>query len=216
MDSKPNIAFSPNGPYFLMHDTTPAPVPNLRRASGEPCATVRGVALCRCGASKNKPFCDGTHGAIGFKGTNTADPSKNRRETYKGKRITIFDNRGICAHAGYCSDGLKSVFLYGKEPWIDPDGAEVAEIVATIRKCPSGALSYAIGGAEAEPPPREPMITVTNDGPYAVTGGVGLLPIVRFGDGASTEHYTLCRCGASKNKPFCDGSHWTVEFRDPV
>jgi CDGSH-type Zn-finger protein len=215
MDSKPKIAFSPNGPYFLMHDTTPVAVPNLRRASGEACATVRGVALCRCGASKNKPFCDGTHAAIGFKGTNTADPSKDRRESYKGQRITIFDNRGICAHAGYCSDGLKSVFLYGKEPWIDPDGAEVEQIVATIRKCPSGALSYAIGGAEAEPPAREPMITVTKDGPYAITGGVGL-PGVKFGDGASPEHYTLCRCGASKNKPFCDGSHWTVEFRDPV
>jgi CDGSH-type Zn-finger protein len=215
MDVKPKIAFSPNGPYFLMHDATPVPVPNLRSASGEACATVRGVALCRCGGSKNKPFCDGTHAAIGFKGANTADPAKNRRETYAGKRITIFDNRAICAHAGYCSDGLKSVFLYGKEPWIDPDGAEVEQIVATIRKCPSGALGYAIGGVEAEPPGREPMITVTKDGPYAITGGVGL-PAAKFGDGASTEHYTLCRCGASKNKPFCDGSHWTVGFRDPV
>jgi CDGSH-type Zn-finger protein/ferredoxin len=216
MDARPKIAFSPNGPYFLMHDAAPSPVPNLRRASGEACATMRGVALCRCGGSKNKPFCDGTHGAIGFKGTNTADPARNRRDTYKGKRITIFDNRAICAHAGYCTDELKSVFRMKEEPWIDPDGAEVEQIIAAVRKCPSGALSYAVGGVEAEPPAREPMITVTNDGPYAVTGGVGLLPTVQFGDGASTEHYTLCRCGASKNKPFCDGSHWTVEFRDPV
>jgi CDGSH-type Zn-finger protein len=215
MDARPKIAFSPNGPYFLMHDPAPSPVPNLRRASGEACATVRGVALCRCGGSGNKPFCDGTHGAIGFKGTNTADPAKNKRNRYEGRRITIFDNRAICSHAGYCSDGLKSVFLYGKEPWIDPDGAEVEEIVATIRKCPSGALSYAIEGVEAEPPAREPMITVTDDGPYAITGGVGL-PTAQFGDGASTEHFTLCRCGASKNKPFCDGSHWAVKFRDPA
>jgi len=214
MDAKPKIAFSPNGPYFLMHDTTPTPVPNLRRASGEACATVRGVALCRCGASKNKPFCDGTHAAIGFKGTNTADPAKNKRDTYKGKRITIFDNRGICAHAGYCTDELKSVFRMKEEPWIDPDGAAVEKIVATIRKCPSGALSYAIDGVEAEPPQREATITVTQDGPYAVTGGVEL-PGVTFGDGASKEHYTLCRCGASKNKPFCDGSHWAVNFHDP-
>jgi len=69
MDSKPKIAFSPNGPYYLMHDTRATPVPNLRRASGDPCATVRGVALCRCGASKNKPFCDGMHVAICFDGT---------------------------------------------------------------------------------------------------------------------------------------------------
>jgi CDGSH-type Zn-finger protein len=56
---------------------------------------------------------------------------------------------------------------------------------------------------------------VTDNGPYAITGGVGLLGVT-FGQGASSEHYTLCRCGASKNKPFCDGSHWTVEFRDPA
>jgi CDGSH-type Zn-finger protein len=215
MSATPKIAVGNNGPYFLMHDTTPLPVPNLRRASGEPCASVRGVALCRCGASKNKPFCDGTHGAIGFKGANTADPAKNRRDSYAGKRITIFDNRAICSHAGHCTDGLKSVFLYGKEPWIDPDGAKVEDIIAIIRKCPSGALSYAIDDVEAQPPAREPANTVTDNGPYAITGGVGLLGVT-FGQGASSEHYTLCRCGASKNKPFCDGSHWTVEFRDPV
>jgi CDGSH-type Zn-finger protein len=215
MASAPKIAVGNNGPYFLMQDMTAVPVPNLRRESGEACATVRGVALCRCGASKNKPFCDGTHGAIGFKGTNTADPAKNKRKSYRGQRITIFDNRGICSHAGHCTDGLKSVFRMNEEPWIDPDGAKVEEIVATIRKCPSGALSYALDGAEAQPPQREPMITVTADGPYAITGSVELLG-VKFGDGASQEHYTLCRCGASKNKPFCDGSHWTVKFHDPA
>ena len=211
----PKIAVGNNGPYFLMHDMTAAPVPALRRASGEACATVRGVALCRCGGSKNKPFCDGTHGAIGFKGTNTADPAKNKRDTYRGKRITIFDNRAICSHAGHCTDGLKSVFRMREEPWIDADGAKVEEIVATIGKCPSGALSYAIDGVEARPPAREPMITVTADGPYAIAGGVELLG-QKFGDGASQEHYTLCRCGASKNKPFCDGSHWTIQFHDPA
>jgi CDGSH-type Zn-finger protein len=215
MDSTPKIAFTPNGPYYLMHDMQATPVPNLRRASGEACTTVRGVALCRCGASKNKPFCDGTHAAIGFKGTNTADPAKDKRQAYKGKRITILDNRGICAHAGFCTDELKSVFRMREEPWIDPDGAKVEEIVATIRKCPSGALSYAIDGVEAVAPQRPPAITVTDNGPYAVTGGVELLG-VKFGQGASKEHYTLCRCGASKNKPFCDGSHWTVEFKDPA
>jgi CDGSH-type Zn-finger protein/uncharacterized membrane protein YozB (DUF420 family) len=66
MDSKPKIACTPNGPYYLLNDMEATPVPNLRRASGEACATVRGVALCRCGGSKNKPFCDGTHWAIRF------------------------------------------------------------------------------------------------------------------------------------------------------
>jgi hypothetical protein len=100
------------------------------------------------------------------------------------------------------------------EPWIDPDGAAVAEVIATIEKCPSGALSYAIDGIEAKPPQREPMVTVMNDGPYAVTGDVELAA-VEFGDRASREHYTLCRCGGSKNKPFCDGTHWSIGFKDP-
>lgn len=212
---KPRIACLPNGPYYLLNDMQAAPVPNLRRASGDACATVHGVALCRCGGSKNKPFCDGTHGRNGFRDRNEADAAQNARKTYAGKRITIFDNRALCAHAGFCTDELKSVFRQHDTPWIDPNGASVERIVSTIRKCPSGALSYAIDGVEAEPPRRAPMVTVTDNGPYAVTGGIELMD-VEFGDGASVEHYTLCRCGASKNKPFCDGSHWDVGFKDPT
>ena len=212
---KPKIACLPNGPYYLLHDMEAAPVPNLRRASGDACATVRGVALCRCGGSNDKPFCDGTHGKIGFRDDNTADSTKNRRKRYVGKGITILDNRAICAHAAFCTDELKSVFRHHDNPWIDPDGAEVDQIKKTIEKCPSGALSYAIDGVEAEPPRRPPMVTVTDNGPYAVTGGIELIG-VELGDGASAEHYTLCRCGASKNKPFCDGSHWDAGFKDPT
>jgi len=102
VESKPKIGCSPNGPYYLLNDMEVRPVPNLRRASGEPCANVRAVALCRCGSSKNKPFCDGTHSVIGFKDAKTADPAKDKREAYKGRRITILDNRSICAHAGFC------------------------------------------------------------------------------------------------------------------
>src|SRR5438094_3964 len=165
-------------------------VSNLVRASGAPCATVRGVALCRCGGSKNKPFCDGSHSTNGFSDRKLADSKANRRETYRGKAITIFDNRAICAHAGYCSDSLKAVFRYGVEPWIDPDGAAVEEIIATVRKCPSGALSYAIDGVEAKPVERAPKVVVTDNGPYAVSGAIELMN-VEFGDGASREHYTL-------------------------
>jgi CDGSH-type Zn-finger protein len=189
------IVCRPNGPYSVE-------TPGL---SG---------ALCRCGGSKKKPFCDGTHRTNGFSDGKLADPSLNRRESYAGKRITIHDNRALCAHAGACTDTLAQVFRMRQEPWIDPDAAAVDEIVAVIRKCPSGALSYSIDGAEAREPERPPMITVTKDGPYAVTGGVELEQVA-FGDGASREHYTLCRCGGSKNKPFCDGTHWSLGFKDP-
>src|SRR6266850_4346866 len=215
MASVPKIACVPNGPYYLLNDPVPAPVPNLRRSSGDACVTARGVALCRCGASKNKPFCDGTHSTIGFSDRKISDGSNDRRVSYAGKGITILDNRAICAHAGFCTDGLKSVFRMDQEPWIDPDGAPVQKIIETIAKCPSGALSYAIGGVERSDPERAPKVTVTKDGPYAVVGGIELMGVA-FGEGASKEHYTLCRCGASKNKPFCDGSHWHVEFHDPI
>lgn len=212
MSAKPVIACAPNGPY-LLKDMQASSAPNLVRSSGTAYDATRGVALCRCGGSKNKPFCDGTHKTNAFSDRKLADKSNDRRDGYRGKRITIFDNRAICAHAGVCTDSLKSVFLYGKEPWIDPDGAAVDEIIATVRKCPSGALSYAIDGVEAESPSRSPKVLVVDNGPYAVSGVE--LAGQQFGDGASREHYTLCRCGASKNKPFCDGSHWSVEFRDP-
>jgi CDGSH-type Zn-finger protein len=210
---KPKIACLPNGPYYLLADMTPTAVPNLCRANGDVCAAVRGVALCRCGGSKNKPFCDGTHGVNGFTDQRIADDARNRRVSYIGKGITVHDNRSICAHAGICTDRLRSVFRMNQEPWIDPNGASTQEIIETVRKCPSGALSYSIDNIEYRDQEREPMVTVIDDGPYAITGGIELIG-VPFGEGVSKEHYTLCRCGASKNKPFCDGSHWNVGFRD--
>ncbi|HZE60791.1 MAG TPA: CDGSH iron-sulfur domain-containing protein [Burkholderiales bacterium] len=214
MPEKPRLACLPNGPYYLLNDMQASPVPNLVRSSGTACAMVRGIALCRCGGSKNKPFCDGSHSTNGFTDRKLAERKNDQRDVYRGERITIFDNRAICAHAGYCTDSLKSVFRSAEEAWIDADGAAVDEVIATIRKCPSGALSYAVDGVEGKPPERPAKVTVTDNGPYAVTGGIELMN-VEFGDGASREHYTLCRCGASANKPFCDGSHWRIEFRDP-
>ncbi len=211
--AKPKIACVPNGPYYLLYDLDPAPVPYLRRWNGQACANVKGAALCRCGGSKNKPFCDGTHSINGFSDKKLTDGNANKRVDYPGRGITIHDNRGICSHAGFCTEHLKQVFRMGEEPWIDPDGATVEEIIRIVRRCPSGALSYSVGGVEHRDQDREPMVTATRNGPYAVTGGIELLGQAR-GEGASLEHYTLCRCGSSKNKPFCDGSHWAVGFKD--
>ena len=212
-EEKPKIACLPNGPYYLLNDMTPKTIPNIQTSNGEPCSTITGVALCRCGGSNNKPFCDGTHGKNGFSDERLADGSLDKRTDYVGKKITIHDNRGICAHAGYCTDNLAAVFRLKKEPWIDPDGAGVDEIIETIKKCPSGALSYTVENVEHRDQDRQPMVTVTKDGPYSITGRIELLEHT-LGEGASTEHYTLCRCGASKNKPLCDGSHWSIGFKD--
>lgn len=202
----PMIELSENGPYVVKNLST------VRNSKGENLPTKDVVALCRCGGSSNKPFCDGTHAKIEFRSKNVADGSKDKRDNYVGSKITIHDNRAICAHAGLCTDGLPAVWRMGVEPWIDADGGEVDAIIKTVEKCPSGALSYSIENIEHRDQDREPMITVAQDGPYLVTGGINL--DVPRGQGASTEHYTLCRCGGSKNKPFCDGTHWHVKFKD--
>ena len=99
------------------------------------------------------------------------------------------------------------------EPWIDPDGSGKDDIVKTIRRCPSGALAYAEAGEAKTDYHDRPEIEIARDGPYYVRGGVELKD-ADFGDGVGREHYALCRCGHSYNKPFCDGSHWYAGFKD--
>lgn len=212
MQAKPggetcSIEVAEDGPYLVRN------LSRLQNSRGEAIPTKPVTALCRCGGSAKKPFCDGTHARIGFSGRRLADRSTSGRVDYRGKRITIHDNRAVCSHAGHCTDTLASVFRMEADPWIDPDGAEVEKIVETIRTCPSGALSYSIEGVEYRGPDRGPAITVSKDGSYLVTGG----PALEDADHSrpeSAEHYTLCRCGGSRNKPFCDGTHWEINFQD--
>ncbi len=207
MSQEATIECRPNGPYLVKNLET------LRNSRGEGLPTQPVMALCRCGGSATKPFCDGTHKRNGFSGAKLVDGSADKREAYQGGKIVIHDNRAICSHAGHCTDGLAAVFKLRAEPWIDPDGAKAEAIVETIRRCPSGALSYTLDGVAGPQERTDPMITVGKDGPYAVVGVVRLVG-EKWGAGASTERYTLCRCGGSKNKPFCDGTHWSIGFRD--
>lgn len=225
IDIKPKIRPLPNGPYYLINDTEPKVVENLKNFKGESLSTTVGIALCRCGKSNNKPFCDGTHSIIGFSSQNMNlnenDTNKltvkNKRRDYVGKEITIHDNRKICSHAKECVNNLPFVFKLGSRPWIDSDGSKMQDIIKTVRKCPSGALSYSIDGIEYRDPKeqRDPILIVLKNGPYYIRGGIELIgENIEFGEGASKEHYTLCRCGASENKPFCDGTHRTINFKD--
>ena len=169
------------------------------------------VALCRCGGSKNKPFCDGTHSKNGFSSAKSADRVPDTRDNYSGGALTIHDNRGICAHSARCTDTLSTVFKLGQEPWIDPSGDTAEKIVATIAQCPSGALSYSRDGVEQQDHAADPKILIVPNGPYSVKGG-STVDNVTWGEGASHDHFTLCRCGHSTNKPFCSGAHWDHHF----
>jgi pyruvate oxidase len=171
------------------------------------------VALCRCGASKTKPFCDGTHSRIGFTDKKEENRVLDKKDSYKGKSITINDNRGICSHAGFCTDNLPRVFRMGKKPWIDPEAADIDEIKRVIKMCPSGALSFSENESETNEFFDNEEIIVSKNGPYNVRGGIEIID-TDLGDKASKEHYTLCRCGKSANKPRCDGAHWYAAFKD--
>ena len=212
----PGIQTQPDGPYLLTN------VAHISDWLGVPVPTAPQVALCRCGESALKPFCDGRHAEVGF--TDGKDPERvpDRRDTYDGEQVTVLDNRGTCAHSGFCTSRLPTTFRAGEEPFVAPSGGRMDEIVRAVRACPSGALSFALGGREAREQvdqDRDPGVEVSKDGPYRVTGGIPLVdsagaPVAR-NEGASFEHYSLCRCGHSQNKPFCSGMHWYVNFADP-
>ena len=193
----------------------PLLVKNLKKMANRsgPIETEETMALCRCGGSASKPFCDGTHKTNGFSSANHNGRVADRREDYRANNITIHDNRHICSHAGHCTDNLAAVFRLREEPWIHPDAASQGEIIKVINRCPSGALSYSIDGREVRDRSSDLMIYVSHNGPYEISGKPVLCG-TKQGEGASAEHYTLCRCGGSQNKPFCDGTHWSNNFAD--
>jgi CDGSH-type Zn-finger protein/truncated hemoglobin YjbI len=208
-----------NGPYVLTN------VDQLTDGLGDPICARPQMALCRCGQSGAKPWCDGSHALADFDDAKDPNRVADRRDTYRGLSLTVYDNRGICQHSGYCTDRLPLAFRVDQEPFVAPSGARMDEIVRAVRNCPSGALSYAIDNHEARSDvdwhhQRSAAVAVTADGPYRVVGALPLIdcsgaPVAR-NQGVSVEHYALCRCGHSQNKPFCSGMHWYIRFRDPV
>jgi CDGSH-type Zn-finger protein/truncated hemoglobin YjbI len=217
-DSASEVRTAHNGPYLVTNGE------RMLNWLGEELPIQPQMALCRCGESALKPHCDGACARTGFRDKKDAKRVPDKRDTYNGLQLTVYDNRGICQHSGYCSDRLKTVF-HTEGAFVTPSGGRMDEIIRAVRDCPSGALSYAIDQVEARAQvdwdeTRPPAIEVSKDGPYRFTGSIPLVdeagqPVKRA-EGASLEHYALCRCGHSLNKPFCSGMHWYVDFRDPL
>jgi CDGSH-type Zn-finger protein len=174
--------------------------------------------LCRCGHSEHKPFCDGTHAKINFEGTETATrkPFERQAETFDGPTLTLSDAENLCAFARFCDPGGKIWSLI--EQTDDPEARELT--IREANHCPAGRLVVhdKKTGKEIEHK-LAPSIGVVEDpalgcsGPLWVRGGIA----VESHDGKPYEarnRVTLCRCGASSNKPFCNGSHASIKFRD--
>ena len=205
---KPEITFTKNSPY-LVADMD-------KVVSKDKAFPLRKVtSLCRCGQSKNMPYCDGSHVAAQFNGEKEEDRCGYAKKTYQGQGITVFFNPGLCAHVGICLRRLPQVFDLEKRPWINANGADKEEIIATIEKCPSGALTYSlVDGPHAINCP-ENSIKITKNGPYECSGQILLKDDNNTADELDAkERYCLCRCGKSKNKPLCDGQHRYFPFEE--
>lgn len=175
-------------------------------------------ALCRCGQSKNKPFCDGTHAKAGFDGTETASTEKylDQAETIAGPGIILTDAQDLCAAARFChlSDGAWNL----TEESDDPVAKE--NVIKIAARCPSGRL---VAWDKKTGKPIEPefdkSVSLVEDPEEGVSGPIwakGGIPI-ESSDGTKYEvrnRVTLCRCGKSYNKPFCDGTHIDAGFND--
>jgi CDGSH-type Zn-finger protein len=219
------VAVSKNGPYLVSGAIPLAKQTIAADAEGnseewresDPFPIKESYALCRCGHSAHKPFCDGTHQKIGFDGTETAsrEPYRNQAQVMEGPALALTDAEGLCAFARFCDPNGQ---VWNQVARTD-DPAVARLFVRQVNACPSGRLQAwdrATGKPIEHPLPisigliEDPPRGVS--GPLWLRGGIG----VTSADGFTYElrnRVTLCRCGASKNKPFCDGSHAAIGFR---
>jgi CDGSH-type Zn-finger protein len=218
---------SKNGPYLVAGAVPLARQTIVADAEGgsqewresHPFAPQESYALCRCGHSGTKPFCDGTHTKVGFDGTETASRQAYREQAQllEGPVLALTDAEVLCAGARFCDPN--------GQVWNQVERTDRAEVRATfvrqVNNCPSGRL---VAWDRATGKPIEHHLPVSigviEDPPEGVSGPLWLrggIPVTSA-DGFAYEvrnRVTLCRCGASKHKPFCDGSHAAIAFRDP-
>jgi CDGSH-type Zn-finger protein len=224
--SQAKVVVSKNGPYVVTGAVPMSEQTIIADGQGESQSWKEGPALplqssytlCRCGHSKTKPFCDGTHNKIRFDGTETAsrEAYRDQAQLTEGPALSLSDAESLCAFARFCDPNGQ---VWGQVEHTD-DAKVRANFIRQVNACPSGrlvALDSKTGEAVETALPVS--IGIVQDpaqeasGPLWLRGGI---PVVAA-DGFAYElrnRVTLCRCGASKNKPFCDGSHAAIKFRD--
>lgn len=220
----PSVVVSTDGPYLvsgpvtveyqvISTDDTGA---SWTWKRGEAIPTGARFSLCRCGRSGTKPFCDDSHLATGFDGTETASraPHAEQATRVEGPDLAMRDVFALCARARFC-DGHGDAWAAVEGS--DQDGPR-AIALHEASHCPAGRLVLERAGVDLEPP-LEPTIAVIEDPAAGVSGGLWLrggIP-VSSEDGSSypvRNRMVLCRCGQSSNKPFCDGAHMAADFAD--
>lgn len=216
-----------NGPYLVYGDIPLTRKQKVISDSGDSVtwmktdvlATEENYALCRCGRSASKPFCDGSHARVAFDGSETADarPTADRQRILDGGSGIIVKRDGyLCMHAAFCVGRQRKI------PAMLPDTTDSdvrAQVIAMIDRCPSGSYTYALepDGADIEPDlPVAVAVTTEEDGLAGALWITGGIPVERADDQPfeTRNRVTLCRCGHSKIKPLCDGTHREIQFRE--
>lgn len=221
------ITVQPFGPYLVEGDIPLVHKTQIVSEFGEPLnweldevlETKGPYELCRCGQSRKKPYCDGTHCEIDFDGTETApiDTFAERLKVLsRGTGIVVKIDNTLCMDSGFCGNRLTTIAKMLK----DTDEPKIrAEIMAMIDRCPSGTYSYAMTAegedVEADLPAQVAATTeITSEGPIVGSLWVtGYVPVERA-DGQPFEtrnRVTLCNCGESKCRPLCDGTHRKIQ-----
>jgi CDGSH-type Zn-finger protein len=219
------IKVAKDGPYIVSGRVPLAEERIVRGADGEPASWEHGpsfpeqetYALCRCGASKRPPFCDGSHLDVALDVTETAPRGEDHKHIEKttGPGVDLTWCEELCMAACFCHAG-KDAWGYA-EASDNPE--DCAKAIEEAGNCPSGSLvAWDKDSGAAIEPPYEPSIGLVEDpragtsGPLWVKGGIP----IEAADGFEYERrnrVTLCRCGRSQKKPFCDGSHAAAGFK---
>ncbi len=140
---------------------------------------------------------------------------KSITKKYTNGEVTIVWKPDLCIHSKICWTGLPAVFNPKERPWIKPQAANTDQLIEHVSKCPSGALSYYLNSEEETDATAqvENIVEVSPNGPLLIYGNI----TIKDAAGNETKKHkvtALCRCGASANKPYCDGSHRKIDFKD--
>jgi CDGSH-type Zn-finger protein len=215
-----------DGPYFVSGGLPLAKERAIVGEEGEPeywekdkdFPLHENYTLCRCGQSKNKPFCDGTHVKNGFNGAETASMEKydKQSERINGPKLILADAEKLCAVGRFCH--LAGTTWANVEKSDDSKARKIAE--QTACNCPSGRLvAYDRKTGKAIEPNFKPSISLIEDTYHKVSGPIWLKGGIEL-ESADERIYetrnrcTICRCGKSSNKPFCNGAHIQAKFND--